>query len=56
MDAIPTRMLVLGMAHRDGSVLGSELYDVAVACGLTVDQVRSQMRRLVTEVVPLLTT
>lgn len=49
VDAIPTRLLVLGMAHRDGSVLGSELYDVAVECGLTVDQVRSQMRRLVTE-------
>ncbi len=49
VDTIPTRLLVLGMAHRDGSVLGGELYDVAVECGLTVDQVRSQVRRLVSE-------
>lgn len=48
-DSIPTRLLVLGMAHRDGSIIGTELYTVTVACGLTVDQVRSQMRRLVAE-------
>jgi phenylacetic acid degradation operon negative regulatory protein len=45
----PTRLLVLGMAHRDGSIIASELYSVLEPCGLTVDQVRSQMRRLVAE-------
>lgn len=48
-DSPPTRLLVLGMAHRDGSIFGSELYSVLEPCGLSVDQVRSQMRRLVTE-------
>jgi phenylacetic acid degradation operon negative regulatory protein len=45
----PTRLLVLGMAHRDGTIVGRELYSVIEPCGLTVDQVRSQMRRLVAE-------
>src|SRR5690606_23231648 len=35
---IPTRLLVLGMAHADGTVLAEELYPVAAACGLTDDQ------------------
>ena len=48
-DDIPTRLLVFGMAHRDGEVLGRELYDVIEPCGVTVDQMRSQMRRLVNE-------
>ncbi len=48
-ESPPTRLLVLGMAHRDGSILASELYSVLEPCGLTVDQVRSQMRRLVSE-------
>ncbi len=48
-DSPPTRLLVLGMAHRDGSIIGSELYSVLEPCGLSVDQVRSQMRRLVAE-------
>jgi phenylacetic acid degradation operon negative regulatory protein len=48
-ESIPTRLLVMGMAHRDGSILGDELYSVVESCGLTVDQVRSQLRRLVNE-------
>lgn len=46
---IPTRTLVLGMAHQDGTLLSAELYPVAEACGLTADQVRSCLRRLVRE-------
>lgn len=37
------------MAHRDGTIRADELYGVAEACGLTADQVRSQLRRLVAE-------
>jgi len=48
-DTPPTRLLVLGMAHPDGSIVGTELFSVLEPCGLTVDQVRSQMRRLVAE-------
>jgi phenylacetic acid degradation operon negative regulatory protein len=47
--AIPTRVLVLGMAHEDGTILTEELLPVADACGLTPDQVRSCLRRLVAE-------
>ena len=43
---IPTRVLVLGMAHHDGTIVAEELYPVAEACGLTPDQVRSCLRRL----------
>ncbi len=43
---IPTRVLVLGMAHHDGTIVAEELYPVAEACGLTGDQVRSCLRRL----------
>jgi phenylacetic acid degradation operon negative regulatory protein len=46
---VPTRVLVLGMAHRDGSIHADELYPVAEACGQTPDQIRSCLRRLVTE-------
>jgi phenylacetic acid degradation operon negative regulatory protein len=46
---IPTRVLVLGMAHHDGTILASEVFPVAEACGQTVDQVRSCLRRLVAE-------
>lgn len=46
---IPTRVLVLGMAHHDGTILAAELYPVAEACGQTPDQVRSCLRRLVNE-------
>jgi phenylacetic acid degradation operon negative regulatory protein len=37
------------MAHADGTVDASELFPVAEACGLTRDQVRSCMRRMVSE-------
>jgi len=40
---------VLGMAHHDGTIVAAELHPVADACGLTADQVRSCLRRLVSE-------
>jgi phenylacetic acid degradation operon negative regulatory protein len=46
---LSTRLLVLGMAHRDGTVLAEELYPVAEVCNQTPEQVRSCLRRLVTE-------
>jgi phenylacetic acid degradation operon negative regulatory protein len=46
---IPTRVLVLGMVHSDGTLAAGELYDVAEACGQTVEQARSCLRRLVGE-------
>src|SRR5258708_8929484 len=46
---IPTRILVLGMAHEDGTILAAELFPVAEACGQTTEQVRSCLRRLVGE-------
>lgn len=46
---IPTRVLVLGMAHHDGTILAAEVYDVADACRQTPDQIRSCLRRLVAE-------
>ncbi|MBA2281579.1 MAG: transcriptional regulator [Acidimicrobiia bacterium] len=47
--SVPTRVLVLGMAHADGIVDAAEVFGVAEACGLSADQVRSCLRRLVTE-------
>jgi aspartyl-tRNA(Asn)/glutamyl-tRNA(Gln) amidotransferase subunit A len=41
--------MVLGLAHRDGSVHGSELYPVAAACGISDETVRSCMRRLIAD-------
>lgn len=46
---IPTRVLVLGMAHDDGTIKADEVYPVAEACGQTAEQVRSCLRRLVSE-------
>jgi phenylacetic acid degradation operon negative regulatory protein len=46
---IPTRVLVLGMAHEDGTILADELLPVAEACGQSTEQVRSCLRRLVQE-------
>jgi phenylacetic acid degradation operon negative regulatory protein len=46
---IPTRVLVLGMAHEDGTIDAAELYPVAEACGQSAEQVRSCLRRLVRE-------
>jgi phenylacetic acid degradation operon negative regulatory protein len=37
------------MSHHDGTILASELYPVAEACGQTAEQVRSCLRRLVSE-------
>ena len=48
-EALPTRLMVLGLAHRDGTVHGPELYSVAAACGIGVETVRSCMRRLTSE-------
>jgi phenylacetic acid degradation operon negative regulatory protein len=48
-EALPTRLMVLGLAHRDGTVHGPELYSVAAECGIGVETVRSCMRRLTTE-------
>lgn len=46
---VPTRLLVLGLAHRNGDIVTQELWPVTEACGLTADQVRSCLRRLVAE-------
>ena len=46
---IPTRVLVLGMAHDDGTIRAEEAYSVAEACGQTPEQVRSCLRRIVSE-------
>ena len=46
---VPTRVLVLGMAHPDGTVHAAELFPVAEACGVTADQLRSCLRRVVAE-------
>ena len=46
---IPTRVLVLGMAHDDGTIHTDELLPVAAACGQSGEQVRSCLRRLVAE-------
>ena len=37
------------MAHEDGTLLAEELYPVAEACGQSTEQVRSCLRRLVSE-------
>lgn len=47
--SVPTRLLVLGLAHRNGDIVQHEVWPVTEACGLTADQVRSCLRRLVTE-------
>lgn len=47
--AIPTRVLVLGMAHEDGTIDAAELLPVAEACGQTAEQLRSCLRRLMAE-------
>lgn len=46
---IPTRLLVLGMLRADGILEAGEVYTTADACGQTVEQVRSCLRRLVGE-------
>ena len=49
MGAIPTRVLVLGMIRDDGTIDAGELVPVAEACGQSPEQLRSCLRRLVTE-------
>lgn len=39
----------MGMAHDDGTIRADEVYPVAAACGQTPEQVRSCLRRLVSE-------
>lgn len=46
---VPTRVLVFGMLRPDGTLDASDLYEMAAACDLTDEQVRSCLRRLVTE-------
>jgi phenylacetic acid degradation operon negative regulatory protein len=46
---IPTRILVFGMGRPDGTVHAAEVYPVAEACGQTHEQVRSCLRRLVSD-------
>lgn len=46
---VPTRLLVLGLVHRDGTVHGPELHRVAAECGISVETVRSCLRRLVAD-------
>jgi phenylacetic acid degradation operon negative regulatory protein len=46
---VPTRVLVLGMAHEDGVIVPAEVLPVADACGQSPDQVRSCLRRMVAE-------
>ena len=46
---VTTRLMVLGLAHTDGTVVGTELYRVATECGISVETVRSCIRRLIAE-------
>lgn len=49
IGSVPTRLVVYGMAHADGTIVADELLPVAEACGLSADQVRSCLRRMVAE-------
>ena len=46
---LPTRMLVFGVAHHDGTIAAGDAFAVAEACGRSAEQVRSCLRRLVSE-------
>jgi phenylacetic acid degradation operon negative regulatory protein len=48
-STMPTRLMVLGLAHTDGTVHGVELYRVATECEIPIETVRSCMRRLIGE-------
>ncbi len=48
-SSMPTRLMVLGLAHLDGTVHGTELYRVATECEIPIETVRSCMRRLIGE-------
>lgn len=49
MSGISTRMVVHALVQEDGSVAGGELYEVAALIGMTDQQVRLCVKRLVTE-------
>ena len=46
---IPTRLLVLGMARQDGTIVVSEVTPVAEACGQTVEQVSAELDAIVSD-------
>ncbi len=46
---IPTRLLVIGMTDGQGVVQADRLFNVARACGQTDEQVRSCLRRMISE-------
>lgn len=48
-DRIPTRLLVVGMARQDGSIVASEVLPVAAACDQSEAQVRDALGLLVDE-------
>jgi phenylacetic acid degradation operon negative regulatory protein len=48
-SSIPTRTLVLGMVDEQGRLNAAPLYEVAELCGMTDQQVRLCLRRLVAE-------
>ena len=48
-DHIPTRLLVMGMAGQDGSIVASEVEPVAEACGQSREQVRAELDLIVAE-------
>lgn len=48
-ETMPTRLMVLGLAHHDGTVHGTELYRVSEECGIGMETVRSCLRRLMSE-------
>ncbi|CAM5245843.1 PaaX family transcriptional regulator C-terminal domain-containing protein [Streptomyces avidinii] len=49
MSGIPTRMVVHALVREDGTVAGGELYEVAGLLGMTDQQVRLCVKRLVSE-------
>ncbi|MFI8341564.1 PaaX family transcriptional regulator C-terminal domain-containing protein [Streptomyces sp. NPDC085639] len=49
MSGIPTRMVVHALVREDGTVAGGELYEVAGLLGMTDQQVRLCVKRLVAE-------
>ncbi|MFI1648940.1 PaaX family transcriptional regulator C-terminal domain-containing protein [Streptomyces avidinii] len=49
MSGIPTRMVVHALVREDGTVAGGELYEVAELLGMTDQQVRLCVKRLVAE-------
>lgn len=48
-SAVSTRTFVLGLIHRDGRVLASEVHDIGAVAGFTVHQLRLCLARLVNE-------